>query len=238
MWPAVEGVVAGQIVERPKTFSVTSSQQLASRKTPRKLQLDGENLQLDLSNVPVHGSPDAPCIIVHLFDYSCSHCRALHPILMEACRNLSNQVAVASLPVPMATNCNPLLKRVIPAHINACAYAYCGLAVWHANPAKLQDFDDWIFAPKLPPTPEAVRAEAMRLVGTNELERAIGDPWVKQQIDFDIGLYKANYLRYRKDVLPELIIGTNLVTGTIANVNDLYKLLAVQFDLKLPSPRQ
>jgi hypothetical protein len=224
----------GQIVERPKTFSVISSAQVAARKAPRTMQLDGEAFQLDLSNVPLRGSPDAPCVIVHLFDYSCSHCRALHPILMEACRNLSNQVAIASLPVPMATNCNPLLKRVIPAHINACAYAYCALAVWRANPTKLSAFDDWLFAPKLPPVPEAVKAEAMRLVGTNEFNRALEEPWVRQQIDFNIGLYKANYLRFRQDSLPELMIGTNLVAGTIASVNDLYKLLTNQFNIKLP----
>jgi uncharacterized membrane protein len=223
-----------QVIERPKTFSVTSSPQLTVRKAPRKLQLDGGALQLDLSNVPLHGSPDAACVIVHLFDYSCSHCRALHPILVEACRTMSNQVAVASLPVPMATNCNPLLKRVIPAHINACAYAYCGLAVWRANPAKLSAFDDWIFAPQLPPAPDAAKAEGMRLVGTNELNQALEDPWVREQIDFDIGLYKANYLRYRKDSLPELVIGTNLVAGTISSVDDLYKLLSAQFDIKLP----
>ncbi|HVV72048.1 MAG TPA: vitamin K epoxide reductase family protein [Verrucomicrobiae bacterium] len=239
--PALAGffavlILAGaQVLEHPKTYSVTSAAQLATRKTPRKLQLDGGAFELDLNDVPFHGSPDAPCIIVHLFDYSCPHCRALHPILNEVLHTFSNQVAIASLPVPLATNCNPLIKRYVATHANACAYAYCGLAVWRANPAKSPAFDDWLFASSRPPSPELAKAEAMRLVGTNEFNRAVEDPWVQQQLSFNIGLYKANYMRYRTDALPELLIGTNLISGTVTSVADLYRLLTNQFELNMPA---
>jgi hypothetical protein len=85
-------------------------------KSKRVLELHGDLFQLDLNEVPLMGPVDAPAWIVHLFDYSCPHCRALTPDLVRACRELSNQLAVASLPMPLATNCNPLLKESIPAH--------------------------------------------------------------------------------------------------------------------------
>jgi hypothetical protein len=225
----IASLAAGQLLERPKTFSVVSTAGSVARKTPRILQLYGEAFRVDLSDVPLLGSSEAPCVIVHLFDYSCPHCRALHPKLIQLYRQLSNQVAVVSLPVPLATNCNRLLKRPIPAHINACAYAYAGLAVWRADRTKLRKFDEWIFAPSRPPLPEAAQSEAMQLVGTNSFQQALSDPWIKAQLDLSIRLYETNYYRYRKQDLPELMIGTNLVSGEVRDVNDLLKLVSDQF---------
>ena len=161
---------------------------------------------MDLNDVPLHGSAEAPCVIVHLFDYSCSHCRALHPVLVEACRQLSNQLAVVSLPMPLATNCNWVLKRPIPAHINACLYADC----------------------------EQAESQAMQLVGTNEYKRAVSDPWIQQELDLSIRLYATNFYRYNKQTLPELMIGTNLISGQVPSVDTLYKLLAAQFSIRPP----
>jgi uncharacterized membrane protein len=232
---AVVLMAVAQIASHPKTFVVGSSPNLAERKTSRILQLDSGVFQLDLGKIPLLGPVAAPCVIVHLFDYSCPRCRKLHPILMEAVRSLSNQVALASLPVPLASNCNWLVKRPLLPHTNACAYATAGLAVWRVNPEKMPAFDDWLFTPPLPPSPEAVQAEAMRLVGTNEFNRALIDPWIKEQLVFDIRLYESNHVLYHKDVLPELIIGTNIVSGSVPNVAELYKLLAAQFNVQIPS---
>jgi uncharacterized membrane protein len=224
----------GQVISPPRTFTVTSSTDLAGTKTHRILQLAGGAFELDLSDVPLHGSSEATCVIVHLFDYSCPHCRALHPILVEACRRLTNQLAIVSLPMPLATNCNWVLKHPIPAHVNACAYANSGLAVWRANPAKLSAFDDWFFAPKIPPTPERTESEAMQLVGTNEYKQALSDPWIQKELAFSIRLYATNYYRYNKQVLPELMIGTNLISGQVPSVDTLYKLVAAQFNIRPP----
>jgi uncharacterized membrane protein/protein-disulfide isomerase len=203
---------------------------------PRILQLHGDVFSLDLRQVPLHGSPDATNVIVHLFDYSCKHCRQLHPILAETAHGLSNQVAIVSLPVPLDANCNHMIKRPIPDHTNACAYARAGLAVWRANRKKLEEFDDWIFSPDRPPPPEIVRDEARRLVGTNAFEAALRDPWIDQQINVGIRLYETNYVRYRKSQLPEMMIGTNIVSGVPPNVDMFYRFLASNFVLRLPEP--
>jgi uncharacterized membrane protein/protein-disulfide isomerase len=238
--PRTNLVSTGQMQMRTEAPS-TSTQTVAAtvpnvRPTARTLQVHGGSFSLDLTDLPLHGSAEAPCVIVHLFDYSCRHCRQMHPILLEAMRDLSNQLAIVSLPVPLATNCNRLIKRPIPDHTNACAYARTGLAVWRANREKLPAFEDWLFTPLRPPLPAEVDAEAMRLVGTNEFKKALADPWIKTQLDLSIRLYETNYVCYRRSALPELIIGTNIVAGPLRSAKDLYRLLSAQFDVRLPTP--
>lgn len=229
---AVVLLIVGQLVDQPKMFAVDSAAKLAARKTPRIIQLHGGAFQLDLNNVPLLGSPEAPCVIVHLFDYSCPHCRQLHPLLTQLYNEMSNQVAIASLVVPLATNCNRVVKRSLPLHINACDYAYAGLAVWRANPAQLTAFEDWIYASNRPPSPEAVRAHAMRLVGTNQFQNALKDKSLTAQLERNISLYATNYYRFRKSVLPELMIGTNIISGVVRGREDLYPLVTNQFSLR------
>ena len=201
----------------------------------RLMLLHGDAFTLDLNDLPLLGSPQAPHVIVHLFDYSCHYCRQLHPTLAGICRKLSNDLAIISLPMPMDSNCNPVIKRLMPDHTNACEYARIGLAVWRAQREKLPEFDDWVFAPPRPPTPAAVRAEAMRLVGTNAFERAFGDPWIQEQLELSIRLFATNRARYKKGNLPQLMIGTNHVSGVIRS-NDLDRLLTNQFDFRPPDP--
>lgn len=258
-------LAAGQIFHQPKSFDVQSvapgtaaavqsspnsltegftpkaapaepaSSWPAGKKLSRTMTLHGGIFNLDMGSVPLMGSPEAPHVIVHLFDYSCEHCRHLHPLLVTVSQALSNQLAIISLPAPLATNCNHLIKRVIPEHTNACEYARVGLAVWRADPSQLPRFEDWIFAPSRPPSPEAVRAEARALVGSNAFERALQDPWIEQQMENGIRILGTNYARYRKGQLPQLMIGSNIVSGVVRRPADLYRLLTNQFVLEIPA---
>jgi uncharacterized membrane protein/protein-disulfide isomerase len=224
--------VIGAATNAAKSTALVTSSEMP--KAPRTIELHGGVFNLALDEVPLMGSPNAPFVIVHLFDYSCQHCRRLHPILTRAIQELSNQVAIISLPVPLATNCNRLVKRPIPDHVNACEYAYDGLALWRAKRAKLPEFEDWIFAPLRPPAPPEARAEAMRLAGTNDFADALKDPWIKEQLAVNIRIYETNYARYRRSQLPQLMIGTNIVTGVLRSVDDLYQLISAQFPIQLP----
>ena len=241
-------LAVGQIIHRPATFLVdavagggivSADPRAGSRPTPdhpaeRIVSLHEGAIALDLYQLPLMGSPNASNVVVHLFDYSCKHCRELHPVLVEVWRNFSNQLAVVSLPMPLATNCNRLIKQVMAQHTNACDYARAGLAVWRARPDRLAAFDDWIFAPSRPPSPEQVRAEARRLVGTNEFNAALQDPWIDAQVELAIRLIEANQRKYRRTQMPQLLIGTNLVSGAVPTVPRLRQLLTNQFDLLWP----
>jgi hypothetical protein len=76
--------------------------------------------------------------------------------------------------------------------------------------------------------------QALRLVGSNTFMKALGDPWIKQHLDLSIRIYETNYVRYRKSVLPELMIGTNIISGVVRSQADLYRVLTNQFKLELP----
>jgi hypothetical protein len=80
-----------------------------------------------------------------------------------------------------------------------------------------------------------VRDYAGQLVGTNELAKALQDPWIEQQIQTGVNLYATNYTHYGHGNMPQLIVGTNFVEGTLPP-DALYKLLSTNFGLKLPGP--
>ena len=193
----------------------------------RLLSVHDGQFTFDLNTVPVIGSPAAPTVALHFFDYTCRHCRTLHTLLAEAHHALGDRLALVSLPVPLEMDCNPILQRPIPAHTNACIYARIGLAVWRVDGAKLHQYDDWFFSFPQPPSPEAAQAEAGSLVGTNALANALRDAWIDAHIAQSISLYHTNYLRYQRSTLPLLMVGTNLVSGMLRTTNQLYSVLGI-----------
>lgn len=248
---AVLLVAAGQLVFRPKSYDVqavrpksvgsSTATTVAITSSPaapsvpammRPMTLADGMITFDLAAVPVIGSLQASNVVVHLFDYSCKHCRALHPLLTKVVHGLSNQVAVALLSAPLDMACNPLVKAPIPDHTNACFYAQCGLAVWKTDPAKLAEFDDWIFAPEHPPLPDLARAEAIRLVGADKFEAAMKDPGMERQMSLGVRLLEANHRQYRKSRLPQLIMGTNIIAGPVTSEQELRALFSLYMNLQ------
>ncbi|MCX6906180.1 MAG: hypothetical protein NTW03_22410 [Verrucomicrobia bacterium] len=199
---------------------------------PRLLSLYDGRFQFKLDEVPMMGSPDATNLVVSLFDYTCHHCRLLHPMLREAQRRFSNQLGIVSLPMPMATNCNPAIVRYMRPHANACEYAKLGLAVWRANPGAFAQFDDWLFTLEQIVPSDQAKQYAAQLVGADKLEKALADEWITQQIHTDGYLYHSNYLKMGNSILPELILGPVVSFGPLNSVQDLYKLLDQHLGVK------
>ena len=231
--PAATNVsnLSTQAVQTPA--SIPAHPLLTNLAEGRTLRLYNGAFQFNLREVPVIGSPDAPHVMLSLFDYSCHFCRTVHWQLLQAHRLLSNQLAIVSLPMPLNPNCNHTVKRTHPDHVNACEYARLGLAVWRANRSKMEEFENWVFAPEKPVAPETVRQYAGLLVGTNELAKALQDPWISQLVQTTVNLYATNSTHYGRGNMPQLIIGTNIVEGTVLPQN-LYQLLSANFGLKVP----
>lgn len=213
-------LIAGQIIHKPKTYTFQT--------------YDGK-FEFDMNDVPVIGSARATNRIVSLFDYTCHHCRIMHWHLMEAHQKLSNQLAIISLPNPLDSRCNHNVRQDHPVHKEACDYAKLGLAVWRADRKAHHDFDNWIFTPEHPPPLGETRQYAAKLVGSNQLERALRDDWVAKTLQQGINIYSTNYLHYKNGNMPQLIIGTNLIGATFGSTAQLYKLLESQLGLKVPS---
>jgi len=161
-----------------------------------------------------------------LFDYTCQHCRAVHRLLAKALERYSGRLAILSLPMPLDSACNPLVERTPDEHANACQYARLGLAVFRARPPAFREFDDWLFASEAPPSLDHARAKGVELIGTQALERALADPWVNEQIQSSVALYRANALAADGDTrIPQLMIGDVVVRGPIGSADELFHLL-------------
>ncbi|MBN2505590.1 MAG: hypothetical protein JXQ71_02735 [Verrucomicrobia bacterium] len=194
----------------------------------RVLVLYGGAFELDLEDVPLLGSADAPVVAVALHDYTCHHCRIMHAHLAQARREFSNRLSIVNLLMPLDPKCNKLVRRAHPDHVNACEYARLGLAVWRAKGAAMEAFDDWVFTRERLPPPWEARRFAEQLVGSNALQRALQDAWVDRQLQVGIRIYATNYLHYRQGSMPQVILGSNVVVGTLGSARDLYPLVARQ----------
>jgi uncharacterized membrane protein len=189
------------------------------------LSIYNQGFLLKLDEMPILGSPGASNIIVCLFDYTCPHCRLLHPILVATQQRLSNELGIVCLPMPISTNCNPFLPARVHSVSNACEYARLGLAVWRANPKAWLQFDHWFFSTEKPAGVEEARNYAVGLVGTNKLLAALDDPWVKQQILTDCRLHSTNWASTKSPEVPQLIMGDAVSAGPINSVQHLLVLL-------------
>jgi uncharacterized membrane protein len=202
---------------------------------PRLLSLYSNQFLIKLDAVPMMGPPNASNVIVSLFDYTCPHCRSLHPILLETQQQFSNRLGIVCLPMPISTNCNPLLPAQVHSVSNACEYARLGLAVWRARPAAHSQFDDWMFTGDRPPPLEEAQAYAAQLVGQEKLQAALKDPWLEEQLLVDCHLHSTNWNVGGSSALPQLVVGDVISSGPLNSVEHLMILLNRYLGMVPPS---
>ncbi|HXP61792.1 MAG TPA: vitamin K epoxide reductase family protein [Dongiaceae bacterium] len=216
-------LVIGQMAVSKRLYALNRID--AARGLSRELKLHGGKFRLDPDEVPRLGSASATNFIVSLFDYTCIHCRALHPLLVGAEHQYAGQLAILSLPMPLDAACNPLIPITRPANANACEYAKLSLAVWRAKREAFREFDDWLFGLNAAPSLDQVRAKAEALAGKAALAGALRDEWVQRQLRLDISLYQANAIATSDARLPQLIIGDAIAHGSIASAEELAQLI-------------
>ena len=212
--PAVAPVLAPVVPTNPAAASATVA--ATTNVSARTLDLFGGRIRLDLAQVPVWGSPDAPFKIVSLYDYTCHHCRDMHPRVAEVARSFGDKLAVVSLPMPLDAQCNPLMRQTSRPQLNACQYAKLGLIVWRAKRAAIQPFDDWLFGFPEPPPLAVVTNKVLELIGPIAFDAVSRDPWIEQQIKADIGIFEISGGEFHHVQMPQFIIGANILEGTPA----------------------
>ena len=216
---ALAAALAARVVPGPPTPN-------ARLVAPRVLSLYSNLFLLQLDTLPMMGSPGASNVIVCLFDYTCPHCRSLHPVLSETQQRCGNQLGIVCLPMPISTNCNPYLPGHIHSVSNACEYARLGLAVWRAKPETHRQFDDWMFSSEQPAPVDQARQYAAQLVGANRLQAAFADPWVEAQLVTDCRLHYTNWISCDTPIMPQVIIGDAISSGPLNSVAHLMSLLS------------
>jgi uncharacterized membrane protein len=212
---ATATLIGGQWLLQPATHQVVSVP-ASEPVTGRQMEILDDRFKIDLDKVPIIGRPDAPAVIISLFDYTCGHCRRMHQLLLDAERAHRGELAIANLPMPLDASCNRVVKRTAREHTDACQYARLGLAVWHANPKAMSRFDHWIFDPPTPTGLDSAIGFASELVGGHEaLRRALDDRWVREQLAQNIAIYETISQHAGTGAMPQLIIGHQLVVGEL-----------------------
>lgn len=178
-------------------------------------------LVLNPRNHPIVGDPDAPHVVVKLFDYTCKHCRRLHGFLEEARQRYGDQLAVVVLPVPMNTDCNQFVGFTHEDHKNACHYAKLALAVWRIDRGKFEAYHHWLLESTRPPPVFDATIRAEELVGREALEQARDGAEVAQAIEYYTRLY--GQLR---GAIPKLILANEHVTkGEAEEAQEIFDLI-------------
>ncbi|HWN95790.1 MAG TPA: vitamin K epoxide reductase family protein [Methylomirabilota bacterium] len=179
------------------------------------LQILGGRVVLDLNKVPIWGPANAPAKLVSLYDYTCHHCRDMHPHVADLRRTFGDKIAIISLPMPLDSQCNSLVRQTPRAHGSACTYAKLGLIVWKAKRAAIEPFDDWVFSFPNPPPLTEVTNKAIALVGLMAFDIASRDPWIEEQLKTNVGIYGITAKEFNKGAMPQFIIGSNIVSGIL-----------------------
>ena len=230
-------LAAGQCLQPFQAF-VVKNLATGGGKTPtpeRVFSLYSDAFRFNLRELPLLGNPEATNVMLSLFDYTCPHCREVHPMFRQAERLFSNRLAILSLPMPLDTNCNWSIRYQSSKHRGGCEYAKLGLAVWRADRSKHPEFDDWLFTAQPLPSIEQARSRAVGLVGSNALGTALADPWITNLIARDVALYDTNHSRLNVGAMPEVMIGSNVISGQVT-LPGLLRSLGQQFGLTTTNP--
>lgn len=222
---SISTLILGQIMIKARLFAVSRFLN-ESRWNSNSVVLYGGAFRLRPDELPTIGAGAGTNFIVSLFDYTCSHCRALHPLLARVEQNYQGRLHIISLPVPLDAMCNSTIILTSPANRDACEYAKIALAVWRCSPNAFAKLDAWLFlSPTVPPLNEA-RARAEALVGKDALARALTGSWVNRQLETDVALYQANLKATGDGRLPQLIFAGIVTHGAINDQEELSKLIS------------
>ncbi len=214
----------GRIIEKstpPKSSRKVVEVSPTPPRPHREIPLLRGATSLDVYQYPIVGSPQSPYVLVKLFDYTCSYCRALHRDLEQARQHYGDQLAIVLLPVPMNPRCNPFVKVEQASHQKACEYAHLALAVWRAKPTAFETFHRWLMESVEVPSLEAARNQAAELLGANSMDQALLDPELDRQLEENCRLYALA----GKGTIPKLIYNKKVISGRPASARQLFGLL-------------
>ncbi len=120
---------------------------------------------IDVNAMPMMGSPQAPHVMIEMMDYTCDHCRQLHPHLYAAIQRYGDQLAVMIHHVPLSKKCNQHVRKDHPGKKNACDYAQLAIGVWKLVPEKFPEYHHWLLESEKIPNIARARLKALDLAG-------------------------------------------------------------------------
>jgi uncharacterized membrane protein len=193
----------------------------------RVMSVLADRVRFKPHQLPALGDPDAPVVMLYLYDYTCDYCRAMHAQLDELRATYGKQLCIIMVPVPLDSQCNRLVKVTQARHQGACEYAKLAMSVWRAAPEHFEAFDKFLFTGAMPPPLDSAREKAKTLLGSR-YKAAMADAWIAEQLQHNITLHT----RTGAGVIPRLITGSIIISSKPASAATLMKLLQEQTPLR------
>ncbi len=141
---------------------------LSGGSSRKRMKYQALSEPVDVTALPMLGSPQAEHIMIEMMDYTCHHCRKLHPHLHAALERYGDQLGIVIHHVPLSKKCNPHVTRDGAGKSKACDYAQLAIGVWKLSPEKFSAFHHWLLESEKPPNIFKARQRAVELVG-NEI---------------------------------------------------------------------
>ncbi|MCC6679920.1 MAG: thioredoxin domain-containing protein [Phycisphaeraceae bacterium] len=230
--PRLAAIVAALAVAAVAALITIQTLQPAPSTRVRLLQ---DSVQLDPRRSPILGRPDAPVILVEIYDYTCPHCRLLYQFMHQARQRYGDQLAIIMLPTPLNSDCNRHVTKTKPEQKHACELAKLALAVWLADSDQFTAMHEWLFEhyeqmvfdSPFGSNVEAARSFAETLVSKDALERTLADPAVDAWISTNNDLYNA-----LGGGQPKLLLHDLRIDGRPETAQELFDLLEKHTSLR------
>jgi uncharacterized membrane protein len=204
-----------------------ASQASTTVEVPRVFRFKYLKRDIDVGNNPVLGNPYAHSRLVEMLDYTCPHCRKLHPFIKKSVERYGDQLGFVIYHVPLSRKCNQLVKVDQTSHVNACDYARLAYGVWKLAPDKFADFHDWLMTGERAPPLHEAKSKAMALAGGNVLT----DRSIEIESSRRVGEHAAE-LEPLKVGLPLLIFDAGIIKGMPDSEKEWFQMLEQRFGVR------
>lgn len=199
--------------------SVSSEQKSESAPADRKLVSILNGVQLDVTQWPLLGNPDAKYVIVEMLDYTCGHCQNTHAAIHGAMQAYGDQLAVIILPVPLDATCNSHINATAAEHREACQIAKLAIAFWHLSPDRFTLFHNWLMETK--PNLAQATVQAETLIDREKLQAELRSSTPTDFIMKNVDLYK----RASAGAIPKIMFPRTSAVGEMRSKDTLISLI-------------
>lgn len=180
-------------------------------------------IRVHLADWPLLGPPDAPHVLVYLFDYTCHDCRHVHGLILQAIKRYEPRLAFLAVPVPINPDCNPAIHDRVTDHADACFYARLALAVWMSRSDAFEAFDRWLFAPVRPPAMDQAQRRAEQLAG-QALDEVMRQPSLDEKIREAAAAFEAMGIGR----VPNILLPEACIWGRVPDLPEMVRMLESQ----------
>ncbi len=232
--PVVNQSVQSKSVDNAPDFMENQSLSAADEEAPvgpqRLMGFAGLPSPIDTHAMPMLGDPDAEHVIVEMIDYTCKHCRQMHPRLQKARERYGDDLGIVICHVPLSVECNDHFPPGKKGRPTACEYARMAINVWQHAPEHFVEFHEFLMEGRSPPPLGEAKQRAMSLAGAKVL------------LDDRMKSGTINRLRKQCDAwsefdsgLPILLFGDTAVTGGGKTDEELFANLEQRLGIE-PKP--